>query len=390
MLSRSCIASIVAAILLLLGPAVARANHGFSVSATEAHAGDEIEFQIAGTQAGESYIVKVEDQEVASGVDNVGNGITDKFNMPDFGNADKAVLVEVDVTPLGGDPDHRGFQTIQYLAPSSGTTGTPTPLPAPIKTVADPPPVNDPIASSPPPTSDKKSTDKGTKKTTGTKQKTNTTTGTGGNTDTTTDTTPATTPATQTSTSSSVVDDSSTAAGGPDSPGLADDIKDAAPPGPTGPTAPVGGSIAAALSPLSGFATPGKTGFPILLIVLFVLLAALALTATGPRIWQRYEPALPWGPDADDEIRLTALGRASASSAELQQTIAAKKKSRSVGRSFAGTRIGNKIGTGSNGSASNGAPSNGAASNGSPSNGSASNGSASNGAGDHSKTPAAH
>ena len=86
------------------------------------------------------------------------------------------------------------------------------------------------------------------------------------------------------------------------------------------------------LSPLSGIAEPGTTGFPILLIVLAMILIALALTAAGPRLWQRYEPALPWGPEVDDETRLTALGRASASGAELQQTIAAKKASRSTGR----------------------------------------------------------
>jgi hypothetical protein len=385
MLSRSCIASIVAAILLMLGPAVARADHGFSVSATEAHAGDEIEFQIAGTQAGESYIVKVEDTEVASGVDNVGNGITDKFNMPDFGSADKAVLVEVDVTPLGGDPDHRGFQTIQYLAAGSGTAGQPTVPPVPVKTVTDPTPVVEPVASSPPPTTTKPTKTKTTKPT-NTNTNSNTNTGSGGNSNTNTNTTPAATPAAPTSAASSGVDDSSASAGGSDSPGLAAGVKDAAPAGPTGPTAPVGGSIAAALSPISGLAEPGKTGFPILLIVLFVLLAALALTATGPRLYQRYEPALPWGPGADDEIRLTALGRASASSAELQQTIATKKKSRSVGRSYSGSRIGSKINYAASGAASKGA-SNGA-SNGAT-NGAASNGS-SNGAGDHSKTPAAH
>jgi hypothetical protein len=226
MLSRSCIASIVAALVLLLGPAVARADHGFSVSATEAHAGDEIEFQIAGTQAGESYIVKVEDTEVASGVDNVGNGVTDKFKMPDFGNADKAVLVEVDVTPLGGDPDHRGFQTIQYLAPASASSGEPSVPPVPVKTVTDPAPADVPITSSPPPTSDKpKSKGKtGTSKPTNTNTNTNTNTGSGGNGNTNTDTTPAATPAAPASAASGAADDSSAAAGGPDSPGLADGV----------------------------------------------------------------------------------------------------------------------------------------------------------------------
>ena len=105
---RACIAAVAAALLLLLGPAAAQASHGFSVSKTEAAAGEEVEFQIAGTQAGESYIIKVEDQEVASGVDNAGNGVTDKFKMPDFGSTSRAVSVEVDITPLGGDAEpHR-------------------------------------------------------------------------------------------------------------------------------------------------------------------------------------------------------------------------------------------------------------------------------------------
>jgi hypothetical protein len=385
MLSRSCIASVIAAIVLLVGPAVARADHGFTVSKTEAHAGEEIEFQISGTQAGESYIVKVEDQEVASGFDTDGNGISDKFKMPDFGGADTAVLVEVDITPLGGEPNHRGSQIVNYLAPASSSGGTPTVPPVPIKTVTAPAPVDEPTAAETPPASNK-SKPKSKGKSKGKEDNnSNTKTGSGGGSSPTSDPAPAASPSSPTPDSSSVSDQSSTPAGG-DSPGLADSIKNQAPPpGPTGPTAPVGGSIAAALSPLSGLAAPGKTGFPILLIVLFVLLAALALIATGPRVWQRFEPALPWGPDADDEIRLTALGRASASSAELQQTIAAKKKLRNVGRSVAGTKMASRMNDlGANGSPSN-SPSNGA------SNGSASNGSAQNGGDEqHSKTPATH
>jgi hypothetical protein len=94
----------------------------------------------------------------------------------------------------------------------------------------------------------------------------------------------------------------------------------------------VGTATATALSPLSGLAEAGKTGFPVLVILLIALLLATALTAAGPRLWQRWEPALPWGPSVDDDVRLTALRRASASGAELQQTIASRKVTRSVGR----------------------------------------------------------
>src|SRR5688500_19050507 len=96
MLIRAFIAASASAILLLFAPALAHAEHGFSVSKTEAAAGEEVEFQISGTQPDDSYIVKVENEEVASGFDSDGNGVSDTFTMPDFGGTGKEVWVEVD------------------------------------------------------------------------------------------------------------------------------------------------------------------------------------------------------------------------------------------------------------------------------------------------------
>jgi hypothetical protein len=355
MLLRACVAAVSAALLLLLAPAIAQADHAFSVSTTEAAAGEEVEFQIFGTQAGESYIVKVEDEEVASGVDSAGNGVTDRFRMPDLGGASRAISVEVRITPLGGLPDHQGYVNppMRYRVASSGSGGPVPPPPAPVRTVTDPEPVEEPKAAAPPASNDKKNSGKKEKKESGKKPETKT--DTGGSDNPSSDTSPQDSPAAAPVASSGGGGDSGSVSSSPSAPAGAAGIETQAPPGPTGPTSsPVGSSLASALSPLSGLAAPGKTGFPILLILLMVLLAALFLTATGPRIWQRYEPELPWGPDVDDEVRLTALSRASASSAELQQTIASRKAARSNGRS-------------------NGY-----------------NGSAANGAGDHSKTPAAH
>jgi hypothetical protein len=90
------------------------------------------------------------------------------------------------------------------------------------------------------------------------------------------------------------------------------------------------GSVLPALAPLSGLADAGKTSFPTLLIVLFLLIVAAALTAAGPRLWQRYEPQLALSGAPTDDMRLGALSRASASGAELQKTIAARRASRSA------------------------------------------------------------
>ena len=309
------IAAVAALLLLLLGPAVAHANHPFSVSKTEAAAGDEVEFQISGTQAGESYIIKVDDREVASGVDSAGNGVSDKFKMPDFGGSNQAVSVEVRVTL--GNEDHLGSQPMQYLAAFAGGSGSqPAAQPAPVPTV--PAPEQDPGAGvaevprnpdrprptveNPGPTGDPSPKPENKPPSNPASPPTDLGTGSGSSGPTTSDSSPVSV------------------------------NRPADVPGPSGPNAPVGTSLASVLSPLSGLAEPGKTGFPILLILLIVLLVATALTAAGPRLWQHWEPALPWGTDVDDDMRLGALGRASASGAELQQTIAKRRAMRSAGR----------------------------------------------------------
>jgi hypothetical protein len=317
---------------LLLVPAVAQANHSFSLSKTEAAAGDEVEFQITSTQAGESYIVRVDDREVASGVDSTGNGVTDKFTMPDLGNSDLAASVEVRITPVNGDPDHFGSQTLQYLAgPSGGSSSPATVQPAPVPVATTPDPAPTPVISTPsnnnsntnkPATTRETSEKKTGKNTTGDNENSNNT-GTG-TTPTTTTSAPTSTGSSSSSPSTSTRDRSFTSSAAPPA--------SSPPPGPTGPNAPVGATTTTTLSPLSGLAEAGKSGFPVLVILLIVLLAATALIAVGPRLWQRWEPALPWGPAVDDDMRLGALGRASASGAELQQTIAARKVTRGAGR----------------------------------------------------------
>jgi hypothetical protein len=321
---RVCIAALAAMFGLLLGPAVAQANHSFSISKTQAAAGDEVEFQITSTQAGESYIVKVDDQEVASGVDSTGNGVSDKFKMPDLGSSDMAVSVEVRITPLNGDPDHFGPATIQYLAATSGaSSGPPVLQPAPVPIATTPNPEPTPVISTP---SKPKPKPKNTHENNLPKNTDNPTAHPK-----TSDQPTTTTTSTPTSTGSGSSSPSVNTSNQPSSTGAVAPTS-SPPPGPTGPNAPVGTSTATALSPVSGLVEAGKTGFPVLVILLIVLLAATALTAAGPRLWQRWEPALPWGPSVDDDVRLTALRRASASGAELQQTIAARKVTRSVGR----------------------------------------------------------
>lgn len=326
---RAWIAAGAVALFVLLAPAAAHADHTLLVSKSQARAGDEVEFQISGTRAGESYIVKVGDREVASGIDSAGNGVTDKFRMPDFGGSNQSVSVEVRIT-VAGDADHLGSYPggMQYVGASSGgSTPQPAPQPAPTVTVpiAEPDPGpgtsttprqrrprRDPVANprgrkDPSPTDKPKNEPSGGSPPPSTPTDTGsgaTSTGSGGATSTSSDSPPV------------------TVNRGPEVPG------------PSGPSGPTGGSspIASVLAPLSGLAQPGKTGFPFLLILLFVLIAATVLTAVGPRLWRRWEPALPWGPEVDDEVRLGALSRASKSGAELQQTIAARRATRSAGR----------------------------------------------------------
>jgi hypothetical protein len=324
-------AAAAALLLLLLGPAVARADHTLSVNKAEAAAGDEVEFQITGTKAGESYIIKVDDREVASGVDSAGNGVTDKFKMPDFGNSNQAVSVEVRIS-VPNEADHLGSLSppLRYVTAFAGATPQqPAPQPAPATTV--PATVSDPgpgTSTTPRPSRPSRPRTEGG--------------GGGGNNNSNRGESNSNSPPSNGGGSSTSSGSSSTPSSSTPSSTSTSDSSGASPvsgssgpevPGPSGPSAaPVGTSIASALKPISGLVQPGKTGFPILLILLIVLLGATIVTATGPRLWQRWEPSLPWGPQVDDDVRLGALSRASASGAELQQTIAERRATRSAGR----------------------------------------------------------
>jgi hypothetical protein len=325
---RAWLAAAAAALLFLLAPVAAEA-HTFYLSATEAHAGDEVEYSITDTLAGESYVIKVEDKEVVSGVDTVGGGVLDKFVMPDFGDASKAVSVELVVTPTDGSATQKASQPLKFLSAFVPASAEPTPSPAPVVTVPAPAPAREPQTSTTP-KSNKTKTGSSNSNKNSTKHKS------GGSNDSkgTAQTTPAdTTSSAPTATSTPAADSSpatSTSTEATSGPA-------AAPPGPTGPAAPAtadagGPSNLPALTPLSGVADVGKTGSPALVLLLIVLLAALAITAAGPRLWQRFEPRLLFDAPEDDEMRLGALQRASSRSAELQQTIATRRSARSAGR----------------------------------------------------------
>ena len=325
-------ATAAAVLLSLVGPAVAGADQ-FTLSRTDAGPGDEVEFTLSGTQAGDSYVLKIEDQEVASGIDSTGNGVTDKFTMPDFGDTARAVSAEVTITPADSTQAPRiGSQPINYSPVFSGTTGTTTvPQLTPVQTV----PVVPETTRQPSTTTTPKKTSKPKKES---RKRTKHQSGGSGKPESKTKTpasnftpakttTPAATPA-PTPTAPSISSSSTTKT--PTS------IATAPPAGPSGPTAPLAADSspnAPTPAPVSGLAEVGKTGFPtVLLVLLLCLLASAAALAVGPRLWQRWEPALPWGPDVDKEVRLGALARASASGAELQKTIASRRATRSAGR----------------------------------------------------------
>jgi hypothetical protein len=311
-------------LVMLLGPAGAQAHHGFSVSTPQAAPGDQIEFSISDTQPGESYVVTVENEEVSSGVADAGS-VTDRFNMPDLGNSSRSVAIEVQITPVGGDVPHSGYKTIKYSPAFTGPTeGSTVTAPAPVTTVpvvpASPGSIRTPRQRAKPPVAKKRTPTHGQSEPRA--KHPSVTTPTGGQTPASTFTPAATTPSSSTPgssgrkikpfTGSGRSKTVSPGAAGPNVPPLAPEGAPASAPAPT---------------PLSGLANVGKTGFPVLVVVVALLLLAAALTAAGPRLWQRWQPAL-FGPPTDDDMRLVALKRASASGAELQKTIAARRATR--------------------------------------------------------------
>jgi hypothetical protein len=87
--------------------------------------GDQIEYSLSAGQPGDAYTIKIDDKELASGVDDTGDGIRDKFTIPDLGDSDLTVTIEATITRAGEDPIVSDV-TFHYLAPAAagGTTGS--------------------------------------------------------------------------------------------------------------------------------------------------------------------------------------------------------------------------------------------------------------------------
>jgi hypothetical protein len=87
--------------------------------------GDKIEYSLSAGQPGDAYTIKIGDKELASGVDDTGDGIRDNFTIPDLGDSELTVTIEATVTRAGEDPIVSD-RTFHYLAPAAagGTTGS--------------------------------------------------------------------------------------------------------------------------------------------------------------------------------------------------------------------------------------------------------------------------
>ena len=69
-----------------------------AMQAEEAGPGDLVAFAISDTDAGAGYAVYVDTEEVVSGEDSDGGGVTGKFKMPDLGDVSFLTAVEVKIT----------------------------------------------------------------------------------------------------------------------------------------------------------------------------------------------------------------------------------------------------------------------------------------------------
>src|SRR5687768_12590094 len=76
------------------------------VSTKRARPGDTVNFTVSGTDAGAAYVVYAQGQEVATGSDPDGGGVSSRFEMPDLGDSDLPAAVEVKVTHP--NPDSAG------------------------------------------------------------------------------------------------------------------------------------------------------------------------------------------------------------------------------------------------------------------------------------------
>jgi hypothetical protein len=337
---------LLALVAIFVAASVAYASHQadpeLSLSRTQASSGEEVGFKIANTEAWSEYTLKVENEVVARGSDPAGNGIDDKFKMPDLGNAEKSVTVEVTVKqPSHADP-FVGTSTMQYvLFPTAPTGPTSQPQPEPVPLVPTPAaavapaPATTTAPSAPSSTKPRKRAAKRNKRTSGNKKQSSGETGGSGN------STPAsTTPAPTTTVPAAGITNPAPTT----SPRSASSPTPQKPSGPVGtagfqpPSGPSGGSTPGGTppsAPITGTATiTGDGGFPTALLVALLLLALAALAVAATRMnyidWHRFRFAFA-GPHDPDEMRLGALARAARSGAETQQAIAVRKASRRSG-----------------------------------------------------------
>jgi hypothetical protein len=318
----------------LLGAPAAYAVR-FTVSKTEAASGEEVPFKITETEAFSTYTLKVESEVVARGSDPAGNGVDDKFKMPDLGSSEKDVTVEATVQqPSSPGQDFVGTTTMRYvLFPTSPTGPTSGPQPEPVPLALAPAAQTTPA----PALTTIPSTPSSTKKTKGTsthhkrssndnKNKQTSSGGSGG----------ASTP---TSTSTPAVTTPSTPSTRPASTHVKKNPVTSVPQKPSGPVGTAGlqppagppGGGPPTSTPITGTATITKGGFPTAALMALGLLALAALAVGASRLrhvdWHRFRFAFA-GPQDPDELRLGALGRAARSGAESQQAIAVRKASR--------------------------------------------------------------
>jgi hypothetical protein len=336
--------ALLAVVAIFVAASVAYASHQadpeLSLSRTQASSGEEVGFKIANTEAWSEYTLTVENEVVARGSDPAGNGIDDKFKMPDLGNAEKSVTVEVTVKQPSHTDPFVGTATMQYvLFPTAPTGPTTQPQPEPVPLVptpasqVSPTPATTTAPSAPSPTNRKKRATKRNKRTSGNKKQSSGETGGSGN---------------STPTSTTPVPTSTAPSAGTIAPAPTTSPRSASSPTPQKPSGPVGtagfqppsgpppgGSTPGGpppSAPITGTATiTGDGGFPTALLVALLLLAlaALAVAATRTRYidWHRFRFAFA-GPHDPDEMRLGALARAARSGAETQQAIAVRKASR--------------------------------------------------------------
>jgi hypothetical protein len=335
---------LLAVVAALVGASVAFAANGapdpeISLSKTQAASGEEVGFKIANTEAYSKYTLKVENEVVARGSDPAGNGVDDKFKMPDLGSSEKTVTVEATVEQPSDPPDTHfvGTVTMQYvLFPTAPTGPTSDPQPEPVPLVATPQSAPAEAAIPSPPASDPTTGTthhKSTAKKHSTTNKKESTSGSGGtSTPTPTTTTPAATPIAPSAGSNTAAAIRRAQVRTPTSPTTS---KPSGPVGTAGIQPPTGGPPTGSTpltTPITGTATvSSSSGFPTAALVALALLALAALAVGATRLrfvdWHRFRFALA-GPHDPDELRLGALARAARSGAESQQAIAVRKASR--------------------------------------------------------------